>query len=367
MKTESALIGKNAAAQGTFSTPRRIAAKIQNRQYDSAALGTPSCTREAVSPLASPLPANAASHSTTAPKAVLSENGAITGFPIGPSRCDGHRPVQGRDTFQAKTCPTGSRCAAARGTGRRSATTLPHSAIALQIFASLLLCASALMPLGSGAATNDLSGLLQKGLFEEEANRNLEAAAQAYQTVSVQFDKDRKLAATAIFRLGEIYRKQGKTNEAASQYDRIIREFADQDTLVTLSRQNLAGLGTGRTNKSVPESKTSTPDFELLQRIKALPRTELRRIMPILSLDPTLVELLAMLNESQAKFAQQFGRGTNAHPAEIARLLSAQTVLAEKIDHHIDELINGMEQRAANSTGAQITSQPSNDPLSRPP
>ena len=28
-------------------------------------------------------------------------------------------------------------------------------------------------------ATNDLSGLLQKGLFEEEANRNLDAAIQA--------------------------------------------------------------------------------------------------------------------------------------------------------------------------------------------
>jgi ankyrin repeat protein len=99
------------------------------------------------------------------------------------------------------------------------------------------------MPLGLAAATNDLSGLLQKGLFEEEANRNLEAAAQAYSTVSAQFDKDRKLAATAIFRLGEIYRKQGKTNEAAGQYERIVREFADQDTLVTLSRQNLVGLG----------------------------------------------------------------------------------------------------------------------------
>lgn len=93
------------------------------------------------------------------------------------------------------------------------------------------------------AATNDLTSALQKGLFEEEANHNLDAAAQAYQTVSAQFDKDRKLAATAIFRLGEVYRKQGKTNEATVQYERIVREFSDQSTLVTLSRQNLAGMG----------------------------------------------------------------------------------------------------------------------------
>jgi len=91
-------------------------------------------------------------------------------------------------------------------------------------------------------ATNDLSGLLQKGLFEEEANRNLDAAVQAYQSLVTAFDRDRKLAATAVFRLGECYRKLGKTNEAVLQYERIVREFADEATLATLSRQNLAGL-----------------------------------------------------------------------------------------------------------------------------
>jgi ankyrin repeat protein len=93
------------------------------------------------------------------------------------------------------------------------------------------------------AATNDLTTAIQRGLFEEEANQNLGAAIQAYQSVASQFDKDRKLAATAIFRLGECYRKQGNTNDAATQYQRILRDFSDQPTLVTLSRQNLAGMG----------------------------------------------------------------------------------------------------------------------------
>src|SRR5262249_37519935 len=60
------------------------------------------------------------------------------------------------------------------------------------------------------AATNDLTSALQKGLFEEEANRNLDAAIAAYQTLATQFDKDRQVAATAIFRLGECYRKLGR-------------------------------------------------------------------------------------------------------------------------------------------------------------
>src|SRR5689334_3352957 len=93
------------------------------------------------------------------------------------------------------------------------------------------------------AATNDMTAELQKGLFEEEANHNLEAAIKAYENVIRQFDKDRKLAATAIFRLGESFRKQGKTNEAVAQYERILREFSEQNTLTTLSSQNLAAMG----------------------------------------------------------------------------------------------------------------------------
>src|SRR5215471_8217576 len=93
------------------------------------------------------------------------------------------------------------------------------------------------------AATNDLSAMLQRGLFEEEANHNLDAAIQAYQSVISHYDQDRKLAATAIFRLGESYRKQGKTNEANAQYQRVLREFADLTDLAAPSRAYV-GLAT---------------------------------------------------------------------------------------------------------------------------
>ncbi len=94
----------------------------------------------------------------------------------------------------------------------------------------------------TATATNDLNSTLQRGLFEEEGNRDLTAAISAYQSLVGQFDQSRPVAATAIFRLGECYRKQGRTNEAVAQYERITRGFADQQTLVTLSRQNMAGL-----------------------------------------------------------------------------------------------------------------------------
>src|SRR4051812_11600513 len=53
------------------------------------------------------------------------------------------------------------------------------------------------------AATNDITSLVQRGLFEEEANHNLDAATQSYESAIKLHDKDRKLAATATFRLGE--------------------------------------------------------------------------------------------------------------------------------------------------------------------
>lgn len=93
------------------------------------------------------------------------------------------------------------------------------------------------------ATTNDPASALQKGLFEEEANHNLPAAIQLYHSVVAQFEKDRRLAATAVFRLGECYRKQGDTNASVAQYQRVLSDFPDQTELIPLSRQNLLALG----------------------------------------------------------------------------------------------------------------------------
>jgi len=126
------------------------------------------------------------------------------------------------------------------------------------------------------ATTNDLASALQKGLFEEEANHNFPAAIEAYQGVINRFDEDRKLAATAIFRVGEIYRKQGKTNEANAQYERIVREFPDQSTLATLSQSYLAAspalaINAPTTNANSESAPTSN-EAEEVRKIRAMIR-----------------------------------------------------------------------------------------------
>ncbi|HXJ56652.1 MAG TPA: ankyrin repeat domain-containing protein [Verrucomicrobiae bacterium] len=84
---------------------------------------------------------------------------------------------------------------------------------------------------------------LQQALYEEEANQNLDAAIAAYQSILKAHQEERKLAATAQFRLGQCYRKLGRTNDAVQQYRQLLRDFSEQTNLVRLSEQSLAALG----------------------------------------------------------------------------------------------------------------------------
>jgi len=56
----------------------------------------------------------------------------------------------------------------------------------------LTLLLAVLLPFAAHAA-DDLSAALQRGLFEEEANQNLPAAIQAYQSLLTASDEQRKL------------------------------------------------------------------------------------------------------------------------------------------------------------------------------
>src|ERR1039458_1122933 len=90
------------------------------------------------------------------------------------------------------------------------------------------------------AAQDRMAETVRKGILEEETNGNLNAAIQSYQSVVTQYDEDRKSAATALFRLAECYRKQGKSKEAIAAYSRVVRDFADQSKLADPSRSQLS-------------------------------------------------------------------------------------------------------------------------------
>jgi ankyrin repeat protein len=196
----------------------------------------------------------------------------------------------------------------------------------------------------ASAATNDLTGLLQKGLFEEEANRDLPAAISNYQSLANAFDKDRQLAATAIFRLGECYRKLGKTNEAVVQYERIIHDFSDQQTLVTLSRQNVRALG----NSTVPAVAASTPviseparQLELVKKLQAMPLSEVRQVAPTVLTDATLINLIYQYNQADLDLVRLRTDHAEEHP-EVQKQKAIQSALQDKIKERLDGMARGL-------------------------
>ncbi|MDR3458658.1 MAG: ankyrin repeat domain-containing protein [Verrucomicrobiae bacterium] len=214
----------------------------------------------------------------------------------------------------------------------------------------IMLLAATLLP----AQTNNLTALLQQGLFEEQASRNLDAAIADYSTLAAQFDKDRQLAATAVFRLGECYRAQGRTNEAAVQYGRILRDFSDQSTLATLSRQDLAGMGmakieTGQTEVMAPAVENA--DAQLLKKLEGRSQDELEKILPTIMPNATLDALIKERSEAQIRRASLVV-DYSPQSIDVLRVDALLTALNKQIADTISGMMQGLKLRAEISAAA---------------
>jgi Tol biopolymer transport system component len=84
--------------------------------------------------------------------------------------------------------------------------------------------------------------LYQKGIQLEEVKGELEKAIEVYKTLIDNHAPSRQVAAKAFLHLGNCYEKLGK-GEARKAYERIVREYADQDEIVAQARVRLAALG----------------------------------------------------------------------------------------------------------------------------
>jgi ankyrin repeat protein/tetratricopeptide (TPR) repeat protein len=222
-----------------------------------------------------------------------------------------------------------------------------------------------LAPAVAPAQTNNFTARLQQGLLEEQGNRNLDAAIADYQSLAALFDKDRQVAATAVFRLGECYRAQGKTNEAAAQYQRILREFPDQNTLALMSRQNLAGIGVAEpgvrsaanwAQQEATSSLSENSDAKLWDLLARLPPERLEKVLPTLAPDPVLTSLLQNRNQAESRLAELETHDAATHP-EVREQKAAVGAIDKLIRDKIDGIMQALKLRAESST-------PSAPPLS---
>lgn len=108
-----------------------------------------------------------------------------------------------------------------------------------------LLVAALTMPLLSLRAEESTAprDLLRDGLYAEEVSRNAEEAAASYEKILRLHEEQQLFAATALFRLAEVRRKQERKDEAIRLYQRLIREFPQAEAELKLARGHLAALG----------------------------------------------------------------------------------------------------------------------------
>ncbi|HEX3625519.1 MAG TPA: ankyrin repeat domain-containing protein [Verrucomicrobiae bacterium] len=203
-------------------------------------------------------------------------------------------------------------------------------------------------------AQTNLTELLQKGMLAEQADHNINAAIADYEALSTQFDKDRQLAATAIFRLGECFREKGLTNQAAMEYQRILNEFPDQKTLARLSQEDLAGMGA---SSLAENSNGSIPN--VWEKVKDLSKPDLEKVLPTLMPDAVLTSLLQQRNAAEMTLAQKRAVLAEANPE-----ITAQKAVLTTINQQISERISGiMEALKIQNAAAALSksSVPAND------
>lgn len=114
--------------------------------------------------------------------------------------------------------------------------------------------------------------LLRQGLFEEEANHDLDKAAENYRAVIAAHDRQRALAASATFRLGEIARKKNDNEAAATAFRTVVERFPEQQEIARLSAENLAALGMAPDAKSPAVNVKNDPEDVEIARLQEIAR-----------------------------------------------------------------------------------------------
>src|ERR1051325_6720479 len=116
-------------------------------------------------------------------------------------------------------------------------------------------------------AEDSLADRLQKALFEEEANHNLDAAIEQYQSIVSLTAEQRKIAATALYRLAQCYRKLGREEESRKMLAQLAREFPEQGQFAERAATNSASRFEQRLQALVSKSNETRDRFAELARL----------------------------------------------------------------------------------------------------
>jgi len=148
-----------------------------------------------------------------------------------------------------------------------------------------------------------LRDLLRDGLYAEEVANDPAAATRHYEQILARFEEQRPLAANALFRLAELYRKTERKDEAIALYQRVLAQFPDATPQAALARTRLTLLGAqvaaAPANSSPPAPPATEPvEDEETKEIRRL--TELAKTSPDLLLPKNEIERFAQKGWAKA-------------------------------------------------------------------
>ncbi len=115
-------------------------------------------------------------------------------------------------------------------------TTRARRLLVVTILAGLLTASSAL------AQKDDQAEVLMQAAHQKQlVEGQLEEAIQLYKRIVQEHSGDRAVAAKALLEMGQCYEKLGKM-EARKAYERVLRDYADQNEAAAQARTRLAAL-----------------------------------------------------------------------------------------------------------------------------
>jgi hypothetical protein len=101
----------------------------------------------------------------------------------------------------------------------------------------------AVLPVVAATAAESPSLLLQKGIYAEEIEQNLDSAIKIYEQIAAEAANNRSVAAQAQYRLAVCYQKQGKKEQAIRLLHELVQQSLTDPSVTKKARDTLTELG----------------------------------------------------------------------------------------------------------------------------
>lgn len=221
---------------------------------------------------------------------------------------------------------------------------VPRHAFAMKLTCLLLFLTATV---AAAFAADPLTESFQRGILAEESRRDLGTAAAAYAEVIRLADAQRELVATALFRLAEVRRRLGQTNEAGADYRRLLREYPEQTNLVSLAQVWVPPRGVPSLGLAAFTDRLARAQMELdarvrehaelaafMERVEKLPDAEIAQALELRQPTAELTRLRSERNIAEQALTRLREDFVLDHP-DVKRARAVFVTIGEQLQREV--------------------------------